>query len=244
MKERARVPPPSHAKKISMVEVGVCTVLRSNDKSFIIDYIGWPQLNLGRVGTTDLLSTPQHIWLLRCETVWTDVWLQARVEAAHPTGNTPTLASQFVVPDYEIGVVVVNLSKMRCFASFNMRCPPLNISSPSHQSRHCFLGTFWLWLWLFTRHSSPNRGRLIADKGRAVGHEGSISGNTRGGILGAGVGAGSGVTGSSWLYGPGGKIKWSWPLRFHGDSPVQSGDPILDGIKFWIWLVIFLASSA
>ena len=40
-----------------------------------------------------------------------------REEGAHQTGNTPTLASQFVVPDYKIGIIVVNLSKMSCFAS-------------------------------------------------------------------------------------------------------------------------------
>merc|ERR1719350_1404971 len=73
-------------------------------------------------------------------------------EAAHSTGNIRTLTyrhSQFVVPDYKIGVVVVDLSKMGCFAPLNVCCPPLNISSSSHQSCHCFWGTFWLRLRFF-----------------------------------------------------------------------------------------------
>ena len=63
----------------------------------------------------------------------------------------------------------------------------------------------------YTQHPAVNRGRLIADKG-------GISRKTAR-VHRTGVRAGGGVIWNLWLYRPGGKIKWSWLLRFHGDTP-------------------------
>ena len=152
--------------------------MRSDDNSFIIDNIGQPKSSLER--TSPAMPYLRHSVFDFCgvgqpgQMSGTTGEGGDSAEAAHSTGNTHTPAyrhSQFVVPDYEIGVVVVNLSKMGCFASLSVCCPPVNVSSSSHQSCHCFLGTFWLGLGFFTRHSSANRGRLIAGKGRTVGDE-------------------------------------------------------------------------
>ena len=76
--------------------------------------------------------------------------------------------SELVVPDDQVGVVVVDLGQVGALVLVQVSAAPLDVSSSPHQrghSPHLSLLSLSHVSWsLLTRHFSPHRGRMLGRK--------------------------------------------------------------------------------